>query len=177
MWDLPRPGTEPVSPALAGGLNHWTAREVLDHFFLKSAPGLTSCKGQVLLLLFNIYLLIYLAALGLSGGMWALRSLLRHVRSLAVACKIELPHQGSNPSSLHWELKVLIIGPPEKSQIGIIWNKGFIIKKHWFKHWFFMGIFISWAQNVLIDTRCGLRVNREWSLGMHFSSNMVSQTP
>jgi len=23
MWNLPRPGTEPVSPALAGGLNLW----------------------------------------------------------------------------------------------------------------------------------------------------------
>ena len=29
MWDLPRPGVEPVSPALAGGfLNHYTTREV-----------------------------------------------------------------------------------------------------------------------------------------------------
>jgi len=30
MWDLPRPGIETASPALAGGwlLNHWTTREV-----------------------------------------------------------------------------------------------------------------------------------------------------
>ena len=27
MWDLPRPGLEPVSPALAGSLNHCTTRE------------------------------------------------------------------------------------------------------------------------------------------------------
>ena len=74
---------------------------------------------------------VFLAVLSIGCGTWALRSLLPHVRSLAVACKIELPHQGSNPSSLHWELEVLTIGPLEKSQIGIIWNKGFIIKKHW----------------------------------------------
>lgn len=87
----------------------WGSRE------LGSSVSTLYLKKKILILF-----LIYLAALGLSGGMWALRSLLRHVRSLAVACKIELPHQGSNPSSLHWELKVLIIGPPEKSQIGII---------------------------------------------------------
>ena len=28
MWDLPRPGIKPVSPALAGILNHWITREV-----------------------------------------------------------------------------------------------------------------------------------------------------
>jgi len=28
MRDLPRPRTEPLSPALATGLNHWTTREV-----------------------------------------------------------------------------------------------------------------------------------------------------
>ena len=28
MLGLPRPGTGPMSPALAGGLNHWTTREV-----------------------------------------------------------------------------------------------------------------------------------------------------
>ena len=27
MWDLPRPGLEPVSPALAGRFNHCTTRE------------------------------------------------------------------------------------------------------------------------------------------------------
>ena len=27
MWDLPRPGLEPVSPALAGRLNHCATRE------------------------------------------------------------------------------------------------------------------------------------------------------
>lgn len=28
MWDLPRTGAEPVFPALAGILNHWTTRKV-----------------------------------------------------------------------------------------------------------------------------------------------------
>ena len=30
MWDLPRPGLEPVSPALAGRLNHCATREALN---------------------------------------------------------------------------------------------------------------------------------------------------
>ena len=29
MWDLPRPGIEPVSPALAGGLYHSITRDAL----------------------------------------------------------------------------------------------------------------------------------------------------
>ena len=33
MWDLPRPGLEPVSPALAGRLNHCATREALNQFF------------------------------------------------------------------------------------------------------------------------------------------------
>ena len=28
MWNLPGPEIEPVSPALAGALNHWTTRKV-----------------------------------------------------------------------------------------------------------------------------------------------------
>ena len=42
MWDPPRPGLEPVSPALAGRLNHCTTREALyivflvDSFFLSA---------------------------------------------------------------------------------------------------------------------------------------------
>ena len=34
MWDLPRPGLEPVTPALAGRLNHCATKEALD-FILK----------------------------------------------------------------------------------------------------------------------------------------------
>ena len=48
--------------------------------------------------LFNIYLLIYLAAPGLSCGMWAL-----------------VPQPGIEPRPLHWEHGVLTTGPPGKS--------------------------------------------------------------
>ena len=34
MWNLPRPGLEPVSPALAGRLNHCTTREAWLIYFL-----------------------------------------------------------------------------------------------------------------------------------------------
>ena len=33
MWDPPRPGLEPVSPALAGRLNHCATREALGYLF------------------------------------------------------------------------------------------------------------------------------------------------
>jgi len=33
MWDLPRPGIEPASPALAGILSPWTTGEVKKHHF------------------------------------------------------------------------------------------------------------------------------------------------
>ena len=36
MWDLPRPGLEPVSPALAGRLNHCATREALIWLFYLS---------------------------------------------------------------------------------------------------------------------------------------------
>ena len=44
MWDLPRPGIEPMSPALAGGFfNHWTTRE--DHL----QWNFNSCNSHQLL--------------------------------------------------------------------------------------------------------------------------------
>ena len=53
MWDLPRPGLEPMSPALAGG------------FFTTAPPGKPS--ASLFFFFFNIYLFIYLflAVLGL----------------------------------------------------------------------------------------------------------------
>ena len=33
---------------------------------------------------------------------------------LVEACRTQLPKQGSNPASLHWECRVLAIGPPGK---------------------------------------------------------------
>ena len=35
---------------------------------------------------------------------------------LGEACGTQFPDQESNPAPLHWELGVLALGPPEKSQ-------------------------------------------------------------
>ena len=94
MWDFPRPGLEPVSPALAGR-------------FSTTAP-----PGKPLLFL-KKYLFIYLAAPGLSCGIQDLQ--LWHAGSIVAACTIQFPDQGSNPGPLHWECRVLPTGPPGKS--------------------------------------------------------------
>ena len=67
---------------------------------------------------FNLF--IYVVVPGLSCSMQNLPSSLQHVGSLAVVCKllvvacgIQFPGQGSNPGPLHWEGRVLAIGPPE----------------------------------------------------------------
>ena len=64
---------------------------------------------------FNHQFFISLAVLGLSCSMQDLPSLLRHVRSLAVARGIQFPDQGLNPGPLHWERRVLATEPPEMS--------------------------------------------------------------
>ena len=46
MWDLPGSRIEPVTPALAGGRNHWTTREVhVAGFEFASVP---SCLRETL---------------------------------------------------------------------------------------------------------------------------------
>ena len=37
---------------------------------------------------------------------------------LVTACGIKFPDQESNPGPLHWELRVLVIGPPGKSLVS-----------------------------------------------------------
>ena len=56
-----------------------------------------------------------------------LQSLWQHVGSLVaayellvLACRIQFPDRGLNPSSLHWERGVLATGPPGKSNPQII---------------------------------------------------------
>ena len=49
MWDLPGPGHEPVSPALAGG------------FLTTAPPG----KPQFFIFLINLFIYLFLAVLGL----------------------------------------------------------------------------------------------------------------
>ena len=46
---------------------------------------------------------------------WLTGSWLWNLRSLAVACRIQLPDQGLNPGPLLREHRVLNSGPPEKS--------------------------------------------------------------
>ena len=53
-----------------------------------------------------------MAASGLSCCTWDLRSSMQHVESLAVACGILSPDQGSNSAPLHCESGVLATGPP-----------------------------------------------------------------
>ena len=91
MWDLPGPGLEPVSPALAGGFlttappgkpqcirfyenileGHLTQLKVGRKWgkYQGSLPG--GSYIYIFWFVFNIYLFI-LAALGLSCGTWAL---------------------------------------------------------------------------------------------------------
>ena len=130
MWDLPRPGLKPVSPALAGG------------FLTTVPPGMSSIFFVFLnvIIYLSIYLSIYLfiylwlcwvfvSARGLSlvtssgghsssrcAGLSLLRPLLlwstssrragsvivAHGPSCSAACGI-LPDQGSNPCALHWQ--------------------------------------------------------------------------
>lgn len=77
-----------------------------------NSTALGLCAHQIFF--FNI--LTYLAAPGLSWDTRDLWSSLRHARSLAVACGIEFPEEGSNPGPLLWEHRVLTIGPPGKCQ-------------------------------------------------------------
>ena len=66
----------------------------------------------------NIYLFIYLAAPGLSCGMWG--SLVAACKLLVVACGTLFPDQGLNPGPLRWECGVLATGPPGKSRSLIL---------------------------------------------------------
>ena len=108
--DLPNPGTEPLSPALAG------------EFFTSEPPGkLSDLLGGLNLrhrfefpwktypfFLFNIYLFIWLCGV-----------LVAACELLVVACGIYFPDKVSNTGPLHWEQGVLATTegfPPWKSQ-------------------------------------------------------------
>ena len=103
MWDPPRPGPEPVSPALAGG------------FPTTAPPG----KPKIFFKIKSIYLdrmgFFYLIIFGCVGSSlrcagFSLRRLLlsqstgSRARGLSCseACGI-FPDQGSNPCPLHWQ--------------------------------------------------------------------------
>ena len=71
----------------------------------------------------SFFFLVYLAVLGLSWGtrdLGDLRCSLRHLQLQHANSQLwhvgpNSPEQGSNPSSLHWEGRVLATGPPGKS--------------------------------------------------------------
>ena len=111
MWDLPVPGLEPVSPALAGG-------------FLTTAP-----PGKPYLFIYLWLCWVFVSVRGLSpvvasGGHSSLRCagfspsrplllqstssrragsvIVAHGPSCSAACGI-FPDQGSNPCPLHWQ--------------------------------------------------------------------------
>ena len=69
--------------------------------FLVSIFGLGSCIIYNVLILFFFFFNFYLAASGLSCGMWAISCSLRDL----------VPNQGSNLGPLHWERRILATGP------------------------------------------------------------------
>ena len=91
----------------------YSSSTIKEHYsiFLLSKNGLHIFKKIFL----KTYFKIYLTALCLSCSMWNLSSSLQHLKSLDVACGIQLPDQGSNPYPLHWEGGVLATGTPGKS--------------------------------------------------------------
>ena len=121
--DLPGPGIEPVSPALAGGfLTTAPPRKPLWFLFnLYLHP--VSFPTWLLLynsLFFNIYLCIWLHRVFVAAhGIF-----IATCRLLVAACMRDLvPWPGSNPGHLHWERGVLPTVPPGKSlEIHIKWN-------------------------------------------------------
>ena len=91
LWNLPKPGMEPRSPALAGGF--LTAGPPRKSQFFKNICYLFGCP----------------------------RSSLQHAGSFVVACKelvaacgIQFPDQGLNLGPLLWQHRVLATGPPGK---------------------------------------------------------------
>ena len=108
-----------------GWLSH-TSPCVLVHCFLSSLLlDRSTLKSGLFLIYIRMYfnssdtnfflkyLFVYLVSLGLSCG---IQDLLVAARRLLVeACGVLFPAQGSNPGPLHWEIRVLANGPPEKS--------------------------------------------------------------
>ena len=71
MWDLPGPGLEPVSPALAGGFLT-TAPPGKPYLFIFGSRQVFSCGTWDLFFFYKfIYLFLFLAALGLCCCAWA----------------------------------------------------------------------------------------------------------
>ena len=106
--DLPNPGTEPLSPALAG------------KFFTSEPPGKLSDLGGLNprhqfefpqktypFFLFNIHSFI-----------WPCGVLFAACELLVVAYGIYFPDKVSNPGPLHWEQGILATGPPGRPSVA-----------------------------------------------------------
>ena len=121
MWDLPGPGLEPVSPALAGG-------------FLTTAP-----PGKPWLLYFlnyffifyfnNIFLLFILITYFISFLSFFIFSFLPFLLS-HVADRVLLLQPGVRPDPLRRESSVQDIGPTETSRAHIISISGESSPRH-----------------------------------------------
>ena len=70
---------------------------------------------------FSFFFHIY--SFGCSG------SQLCHMGSLVAACGIWFPDQGLNPGALHWERRVLAIGPAGKSTVSSFRENGLNVGK------------------------------------------------
>ena len=121
MWDLPGPGLEPMSPALAGGFLTTAPPGKPERFlflffylfifylFLAvlvlrfCAKAFPSCgKWGPLFIAVRGPLTIVASLVGSTGSRRAGSVVVAHGLSCSAACGI-LPDQGSNPCPLHWQ--------------------------------------------------------------------------
>ena len=117
MWDLPRPGLEPVSPALAGGFLTTAPPGKPDHagflnlfIYLWLCWVFVSVRGLSLVVASGGHSSSRCAGLSLSrplllrstGSRRAGSAIVAHGPSCSAACGI-FPDQGSNPCPLHWQ--------------------------------------------------------------------------
>ena len=114
MWHLPRPGLEPVSPALAG------------RFSTTAPPGkplsfFCCCFSWVFLLRFNFLIIIFYFNNFIYLFIFFLSYCL-HFLLCCVAERVLVLWPGIRPVPLKWESRVQDIGPPQSSWLHVISN-------------------------------------------------------
>ena len=113
MWDLPGPGLEPMSPALAGGFFFFLFNFLIYYLFIIFIFGCVGssflCEG--FLQLWRVGATLHRGARASHYRGLSLRSrgsrrsgsvVVAHGPSCSAACGI-FPDQGSNPCPLHWQ--------------------------------------------------------------------------
>ena len=113
MWDLPRPGLEPISPTLAGGFFFFFFNFIyLFIYSFMAVLGLRlPARAFSLVVASGGHSSSRCAGLSLSqplllrstGSRRAGSVIVAHGPSCSTACGI-LPDQGSNPCPLHWQV-------------------------------------------------------------------------